>query len=68
MALYLDVGPDDVLRIGDTLVAVERKSGSRARLKIVGKSEVELLRKTRGQLDEKTPFPGRNPVAQNTGD
>lgn len=68
MALYIDVGPDDVLRIGDTLVAVERKSGSRARLKIVGKSEVELMRKARAQQAAADVYPGRNPVAQNTGD
>lgn len=50
MALYLDVGPDDLLRVGDdTIIAVERKSGSRARLKIVGTAEVELLKKARTQ-------------------
>lgn len=48
MALWLDVGLNDVLRIdGETTVTVERKSGSRVRLKIMGKREVELLRNAR---------------------
>ncbi|NLA67479.1 MAG: hypothetical protein GX856_04410 [Gammaproteobacteria bacterium] len=49
MALFLDVGPDDAIRIGDTYIAIERKSGSRARLRIVGKDEVELIRRARQQ-------------------
>lgn len=50
MALFMDVGPDDVLRIGpDTFVTVERKSGSRSRLRILGNSEVELMRNARLQ-------------------
>lgn len=69
MALYIDVGLDDVLRVGDTYIALERKSGSRARLKIEGKNEVELMRKVRAAQAAKTaPYPGRNPVAQDTGD
>lgn len=47
MALYLDVGLDDVLRIGDDFVTVERKSGSRARLRIISAREVELMRKAK---------------------
>jgi hypothetical protein len=48
MALFLDVGPDDALRIGpDTFLTVERKSGSRSRLRIVSTSEVELMRGAR---------------------
>ena len=42
MALFLDIGEDDLLQIGDAFVALERKSGKRARLKITGKSEVTL--------------------------
>lgn len=45
MALFLDVGPDDQLRIGDTIVTLERKSGKRARLKIVGPDEVEMTQR-----------------------
>jgi hypothetical protein len=44
MSLFLDVGPDDLLQIGDAFLAIERKSGKRARLKITGKSEVKLLK------------------------
>lgn len=44
MALFLDIGPDDLLQIGDAILVVERKSGKRARLKITGKSEVKLLK------------------------
>lgn len=48
MALYIDVGPEDVLRIGpDTFIVVERKSGARARLRITGSSEVKLMRQGR---------------------
>lgn len=54
MALYLDVGPDDVLRVGEDLViTVERKSGSRARLRFSGPTRVELEKKGRLKpLDE----------------
>lgn len=63
MALWLDVGPDDLLRIGDDMyVSVERKSGSRARLKIVGPAEVELTKK---RLVNGKPA---NPPRTDTGD
>lgn len=45
--LYIDLGPDDVVRIGDTYVTLERKSGARSRLRIVGPAEVELMRKAK---------------------
>lgn len=45
MALYLDVGPDDMVRIGSTVVTIERKSGARARLRIIGTDEVELTKR-----------------------
>lgn len=63
MALYIDVGLEDVLRIGETFVVLERKSGSRARLKIIGKAEVELMKKERIKVRI-----GDNPVSQTTGD
>lgn len=44
MALFIDVGPGDALRVGDSYVTIERKSGARSRLRIVGPEEVELLR------------------------
>lgn len=66
MALWLDVGPDDLLRIGgDMFVSVERKSGSRARLKIMGPAEVELVRNAK--LRE-TQHRMQNPPRANTGD
>ena len=48
MSLYIDLGLYDALLIGnDTYVTLERKSGSRARLCIVGSSEVQLMRKAK---------------------
>lgn len=45
MALYLDIGPDDELRVGkDAVITIEYKSGRRARLKIVGTAEVEMTK------------------------
>lgn len=44
MALILDVGPEDTLRIGDTTVCLVKKSGRRSRLRIEGPAEVELKR------------------------
>jgi len=68
MALFIDVGPDDVLRIGDSsYISIERKSGSRARLKIIGQSEVELMRKAK--LTNPPRRPGDfNPPRTDTGD
>lgn len=64
MALFLDAGPGDVIRIGeDTYVSVEKKSGKSARLRIVGTKDVELMRARRAQQ----PAP-RNPPAVDTGD
>lgn len=61
MALYLDVGPADVLRIGDITVTVERKTGSRARLRIENADDVRLLRNER---DPDTTTPKRISAAQ----
>lgn len=48
MSLYLDIGPDDALCIGDNMfVTIERKSGKRARLRIIGPLKVELMRKAK---------------------
>lgn len=66
MALFIDVGPEDVLRIGEnSYISVERKSGSRARLKIIGQSEVELMRKAK-LLQQSQGAP--NLPRQDTGD
>lgn len=51
MTLYIDVGPDDALRIGeDMYITVERKSGSRARLRLIGRQEVELMRNAKSTV------------------
>lgn len=64
MALFLDVGPGDVIRIGeDTYVSVEKKSGKSARLRVVGTKEVELMRARRAQAQA-----AQNTPAVNTGD
>lgn len=48
MALYLDIGPDDELRVGeDAVITIEYKSGRRARLKITGTAKVEMVPRTR---------------------
>lgn len=50
MALYLDIGPDDELRIGDgAVVTLEYKSGRRARLKISGTYDVSMVKKQQQQ-------------------
>lgn len=66
--LFIDIGPDDLVRIGDTVVSIERKSGSRARLRIVGPAEVELQKKARlkqATRPDGTPY---NFPAADTGD
>ena len=40
MTFYTDLAPGDTLQIGDTLVVFEKKSGRKARLKVVGDAEV----------------------------
>lgn len=43
--LYLDVGTDDIVRIGENLAfTIERKSGSRARIRFVGSEKVDMVR------------------------
>ena len=47
MALYLDIGPDDELRVGeDAVITIEYESGRRARLRIVGTAKVEMVPRT----------------------
>jgi hypothetical protein len=57
MALYMDVGANDLLVIGDTTVTVERKSGSRVRLRIIGKSDVQLVRDGKNAMPPTAPMP-----------
>lgn len=42
MSLYLDIGPDDELRIGLAAVSLEYKTGQRARLKIDAPRDIEV--------------------------
>lgn len=44
MTLYRDVQPGDTLRIGDTVIAIEQKSGQRTRMRIDSPLEVEHLK------------------------
>lgn len=67
MALYLDIGVGDVLRVGDNLIALERKTGSRARLRIVGTAEVQLERKKDREAAPSAQAPRQQP-RQDTGD
>ena len=46
MTFYTDLEPGDTLQIGDTLVALEKKSGRKVRLKVVGDAEVRRLPRT----------------------
>ncbi len=44
----MDVGPGDAICIGgNTWITVEKKSGQRVRLRIIGEAEVELMRSAR---------------------
>ncbi len=56
MALYLDLGPNNILRVGeDTYITLEKKSGQRARLRITGTGDVEMTNKPaddRGAINE----------------
>ena len=65
MGLFMDVGPDDAICVGgNTYITVEKKSGQRVRLRIIGEAEVELMRNAR-KLKHKTVL---NPPATDTGD
>ncbi len=67
MALFLDIGPDDVLRVGeDAYLTIEKHGGQRARLRIVGSAKVEMTsrpkpKKPRTQLDLDLEAPHGDP-------
>ena len=65
MALWIDMGPDDVLTIGECRVTLEHKSGRRIRLAITGPDSVELLKKARIASTSQMPL---NLPAVDTGD
>lgn len=65
MGLFMDVGPGDAICIGgNTWITVEKKSGQRVRLRIIGEAEVELMRNAR-KLKHNMPLNPPNPA---TGD
>lgn len=44
MALFLDIGPNDQLRVGaDTIITIEHKSGRRARLRIESTATIDMV-------------------------
>lgn len=49
MALYLDLAPGNAVRVGDTTITVEAKSGARTRLRIEGPDRVQ-------QINEPSPL------------
>ncbi len=68
MALFLDVEPGDVVRIGaDTVVQVERKSGQRTRIRIDSEYKVQFNRAGKAERPTaapetpliRRPIPGR---------
>lgn len=61
MALFLDVGTDDELRVDGTSIQLVYKSGRRARLRIDGDAEVELVRADRRLAPKEPAADGRDP-------
>lgn len=43
MALFLDLAPGAAVRVGETTIVVEAKSGSRVRLRIEGPDKVQQV-------------------------
>lgn len=57
MALFLDIGVDDALHIeGGMVLTLERKSGQRARLRIEGPANVEMVHGGRDKIDQPPEF------------
>lgn len=44
MALFLDLAPGAAVRVGDTTITIEAKSGARVRLRIEGPDKVEPVK------------------------
>jgi hypothetical protein len=44
MAMFQDLRPGDAIRIGDSTITVQAKSGSRARLRIDSAQDVQVIR------------------------
>lgn len=58
MALYRDVKPGDELRIGNTKITVETKSGQRTRLRIDSPFDVEHVKATAATSSDVKPPAG----------
>lgn len=58
MALFLDVGFDDILRVGGTTITIERKSGRKVRVRLDGPDDVKMTRKPDPAEAEKADHDG----------
>ena len=58
MALFLDVGFDDILRVGGTTITIERKSGRKVRVRLDGPDDVKMTRKPDPAEPEKADHDG----------
>lgn len=58
MALFLDVGFDDILRVGGTTITIERKSGRKVRVRLDGPDDVKMTRKPDPAETEKADHDG----------
>ena len=69
MSLFRDVAPGQALRIGDTVVQVEHKTGNRVRLRIDSPHPVEHVTAAKPQLSPASPpaTPGPAPAAPSAG-
>lgn len=62
MALFLSVEPGDSVRIGDSVISFEKKSGRQVRVRIDSKLDIEHVG---GQGDKPaTPVPAREAPAE----
>jgi hypothetical protein len=58
MALYVELGPGDELKIGgNTVVGVEKKSGGRTRLRVESEYRVNVVRKADTDTRPTRPAP-----------
>lgn len=53
MAVFMELAPGDVLRIGQSIVRLEYKTGARARLSVDSTEHIERIK----AHDQRTPAP-----------